>query len=416
MPATDAAPQTALFLPPSVIECPSPLGPVILRDDFYPLTHKHGRIALHEALDCPATLTNRLSPGLHPQQLADAAFLDIETTGLSGGEHAFAFLVGIGTFDNLAFRVRQYFLAQPFNEPAMLAALASTLERCTHIVTFNGTSFDLPRLAARFNLASLANPLTGLAHIDLLVPARRLYTHILDSRRLTEIESRLIKLDRHRDIDGSQAEARYAAYLRRRNLTGLPALFEHNSLDVRFLPAFLGYLGRQAHRDAFDSEQLVALGRWAEEGGDLTQAVHNYRAAIALGHSPNGQAPARLTRLLERQARWQECIAIWQAEQHCPDLSCRVHALSQLARLHERHMRAPAEALTLALEARDLILQSTQQRRFGRTLPALDKRIARLQTKLRRRCAQLARCEQAPHTKRQTIPSSVPPPRQRGGG
>jgi len=384
MPASEVAPQTALLLPPGVIERPSPLDPVILRDEFYSLTHKHGRVALHAALDCPTAFINRLAPGLTPNHLTSAAFLDIETTGLSGGEHAFAFLVGIGTFDNLAFRVRQYFLAQPFNEPAMLAAVATTLERCNHVVTFNGTSFDLPRLSARFALASLPNPLTELRHIDLLVPARRLYTHTLDSRRLTQIESRLMKLDRRADIDGSQSEARYAAYLQRRNLSGLPPLFEHNSFDVRFLPAFLGYLGRQWNRDAFDSAQLVALGRWAEEAGDPTQAISDYRQAIAIGHAGNGEAPARLTRLLEKQARWQECIPIWQVETHCPDLSCRVHALSQLARLHERHMRPPAEALTLALEARDLILQSTQQRRFVRTLPALEKRIARLQTKVLR--------------------------------
>ena len=185
MPTTKAAPQPPTLLPPGVIERTSPLGSVTLRDEFFPLTHKHGRVALHEALDCPVPFTHRLAPGLSPEQLQRAAFLDIETTGLSGGEHAFAFLVGIGTFDNLAFRVRQYFLAQPFNEPAMLAAVANTLERCTYLVTFNGASFDLPRLSARFHLASLPNPLIGLEHIDLLVPARRLYSHILDSRRLT---------------------------------------------------------------------------------------------------------------------------------------------------------------------------------------------------------------------------------------
>src|SRR5688572_4713066 len=276
MPTTEAAPQTTLLLPPGVIERHSPLGAVTLRDEFYPLAHKHGRIALHEALDCPATLTNRLIPGLlTPDQLADAAFLDIETTGLSGGEHAFAFLVGIGTFDNLAFRVRQYFLAPPFNEPAMLAAVANTLGRCTHLVTFNGTSFDLPRLAARFSLASLPNPFIGLGHIDLLVPARRLYSHVLDSRRVAQIESQLLKLDRHADILGSEVEARFAAYVRRRNLNGLPALFEHNLLDARFLPAFLGHLGRQWQRAAFDSAQWAALGRWAEEAGDPAQAIED---------------------------------------------------------------------------------------------------------------------------------------------
>jgi len=404
MPATETYPESPTPLPTSVIERSSPLGSVTLRDEFYPLTHKHGRVALRDALDCPTPLAKRLAPGLVPEQLRSAAFIDIETTGLSGGEHAFAFLVGIGTFDNLAFRVRQYFLAQPFNEPAMLAAVATTLDRCTHLVTFNGTSFDLPRLSARFNLASLPNPLSELTHVDLLVPARRLYSHILDSRRLTEIEARLLKAPRHAGIDGSQAEARYAAYVRRRNLGGLPALFEHNSLDVRFLPAFLGYLGRQSTRAAFDSQQLIALGRWAEEAGDPAQAISDYRDAIALGHSPGGEAQSRLARLLERQARWQECIPIWQAERDSSDLARRVHALSQLARLHKRYLKAPAEALSLAIEARDLILQSNQQRRFVLTLPALEKRISKLQTKRRRPHSP------TPHHIPAAIPASGCPP------
>ena len=382
MPAVRAHPEPPTPLPLGVIERPSRLGPVTLRDQFFPLTHEHGRVALGAAMDCPQAFANRLAPGLTPDQLQHAACLDIETTGLSGGDHAFAFLVGVGTYDNLAFRVRQYFLAQPFNEPAMLEAVAGTLERCTHLVTFNGTSFDLPRLATRFGLASLPNPLARLEHIDLLVPARRLYSHILDSRRLTEIESRLLKAPRNADIRGSEAEVRYAAYLRRRNLDGLPALFEHNSLDVRFLPAFLGYLGRQSTRAAYDSEQFVALGRWAEQTGDHEQAIEDYRAAIALGRCANGEAPARLTRLLEKQARWQECIDIWQSERDCPNLPCRVRALTQLAKLQERHLKAPAKALILATEARALILNSNQQRRFVRTLPALQQRIARLQTKL----------------------------------
>ncbi len=323
-----------ILLPPGVIERHSPFGSVTLRDEFFPLTHRHGRIGLGEALDCSPAFTNRLATGLAPDDVQHAAFMDIETTGLSGGEHAFAFLVGIGTFDNLAFRVRQYFLAPPFNEPAMLAAVANTLGRCTHLVTFNGTSFDLPRLAARFSLASLPNPFIGLGHIDLLVPARRLYSHVLDSRRVTQIESQLLKLDRHADILGSEVEARFAAYVRRRNLNGLPALFEHNSLDARFLPAFLGHLGRQWQRAAFDSEQWAALGRWAEAAGDPAEAIEDYRKAIALPGCASSEAPSRLARLLEKQARWQECVAIWQEEQHCPDLACRVGALTQLAKLY----------------------------------------------------------------------------------
>ena len=44
----------------------------------------------------------------------------------------------------------------------------------------------------------------------------------------------------------------------------------------------------------------------------------------------------------------------------------------------------PISALNFAIAARDLILHSNQHRRLVLTLPALEKRVARLQTKLHR--------------------------------
>ena len=58
-----------------------------------------------------------------------AVFIDLETTGLSGGAGTVAFLVGCGYFDLGAFQVRQFLLTSYSAERALLAAVAELLRR-----------------------------------------------------------------------------------------------------------------------------------------------------------------------------------------------------------------------------------------------------------------------------------------------
>ena len=46
-------------------------------------------------------------------------YLDTETTGLAGGTGTYAFLVGVGFFDGGEFEVRQYFMRDLDEEPAL---------------------------------------------------------------------------------------------------------------------------------------------------------------------------------------------------------------------------------------------------------------------------------------------------------
>ena len=55
-------------------------------------------------------------------------FVDLETTGLSGGAGTVAFLVGCGWFDMGAFQVRQFLLTSYASERALLDAVASCFE------------------------------------------------------------------------------------------------------------------------------------------------------------------------------------------------------------------------------------------------------------------------------------------------
>jgi uncharacterized protein YprB with RNaseH-like and TPR domain len=87
-----------------------------------------------------------------------AAFLDIETTGLS---HQFAELTLVGLLDFDGYRA--------FVRDENLEELREAIEEYDLLVTFNGASFDLPFIEAKFG-----SMFAGTAHIDLMFPLRRL--------------------------------------------------------------------------------------------------------------------------------------------------------------------------------------------------------------------------------------------------
>src|SRR4029079_17616726 len=89
----------------------TPLGPVFVRDDWYTLDHRHGALPLSAPLESasePLAWLLGADDAPDPERLA---FFDIETTGLSGGTGTYVVIAGLGSFEEGAFRLRQYFLA-----------------------------------------------------------------------------------------------------------------------------------------------------------------------------------------------------------------------------------------------------------------------------------------------------------------
>ncbi len=88
---------------------------------------------------------------LYAEFVDDAAFLDIETTGLSS-EYSYTTMVGV--LDNSGFH--------PYVRGDNLDEFQCALRNYKLIVTFNGASFDLPFLRGEFGELP-----TGFAHMDL---------------------------------------------------------------------------------------------------------------------------------------------------------------------------------------------------------------------------------------------------------
>ncbi|HEV7678001.1 MAG TPA: ribonuclease H-like domain-containing protein [Candidatus Dormibacteraeota bacterium] len=160
------------------------------------------------------------------------AVLDIESLGLRGSG-VLAFLVGIGVQQGTTLEVHQVLLADPGDEAALLTAVLDRLEGCAALVTYNGRSFDVPALRARFIVNRLGDRgLEGRPHCDLLGPVRRLFRDRLGACTLRQAEIELLGMERVDDVPGFEAPGRYRAWLRGAGPEALAGVVRHNELDL----------------------------------------------------------------------------------------------------------------------------------------------------------------------------------------
>jgi uncharacterized protein YprB with RNaseH-like and TPR domain len=189
---------------------------------------------------------------LPPPALIDASFarmapvphdrllhVDTETTGLAGGTGTRAFMIGAADWIDGRFRIRQLTLTTMAAETAMLRAFAGWLGDDTVLVSYNGKCYDAPLLATRYRLARLANPLLGLAHLDLLHPVRRRWKGLWENCRLATAERQLIGVVREDDLPGAEAPAAWLTYLKGGSAANLRRVAQHNAQDLKSLAGVL---------------------------------------------------------------------------------------------------------------------------------------------------------------------------------
>ncbi|OGO16160.1 MAG: hypothetical protein A2Y93_04490 [Chloroflexi bacterium RBG_13_68_17] len=307
-------------LPPGE-EVPTAYGPAYRIERSYPLKQAHGPTELAELLGLAPELAADVAgrPALAevpPQRLT---FLDTETTGLVGGAGTLVFLVGVGTFTEAAFRVRQYFLRDPGEEPAMLEALQNDLDEAGGFVTFNGQAFDLPLLEIRYRIGLRRDqPLTNRPHLDLLFPSRRLWQSVLPDCSLGTLERHILGLERaEADVPGALIPALYLEYLRSGDATDMSRVVYHNAMDVLSLVSLaVQVLGRhrQEHLPDLSGAEALAVARWHYNAGRFEPAETAYRTALSGGSQPEVrlQTLRRYTFHLKRTGRWGEAVEMWQ--------------------------------------------------------------------------------------------------------
>ncbi|RYG39304.1 MAG: exonuclease [Burkholderiales bacterium] len=167
-----------------------------------------------------------------PIPTRDLLFFDTETTGLAGGTGTRAFMIGAADVTANGLRVRQLTISNTTAESAMLEAFRTWLTPTTILASYNGKSYDAPLLKTRYRLMRQGEPLSGLAHVDLLYPSRRRYRGVFENCKLATIERKVLGIVREDDLPGSEAPGAWLGYLRGGSAHLLRRVMEHNRQDV----------------------------------------------------------------------------------------------------------------------------------------------------------------------------------------
>jgi len=307
------------------------------------------------------------------------AYLDTETTGLSGGTGTHVFAAAICRPGPAGMEIVQLFLADPAGEAAFLHLLQEELDQSAAVATYNGSSFDLPLLRTRWVMARMPGDLRHPEHLDLLTLTRALLRQRLESCTLRVVEDRLLGFEREEDMPGAMVPGAYFAYLRQGWSPTLEAALEHNRQDVLSLyHLHARLLLRLAGEDPrMEAPDWLALGRHLLRAGRRADGWRALRRAAEIGEGPaSGLAALLLARTLARRRRPAAAEAL------LAGLQLRLPAEPALASARARLLEWGLRDLAAALGVVELALAALPAGSLHR--PDLERRRSRLRLKLHR--------------------------------
>ena len=323
----------------------SPHGPGYVVESVYEAGHEHGNVVLHRALsvDTARLAAQCRDPRIAEQHPRDFLYVDTETTGL-GGAGCMVFLAGVARFDGSLLRLRQYLLPSPQYEGGLLGGLAEDLASAGALVSYNGKSFDLPMLEARYILSRQRPTFRQLPHLDLLHPNRRLFKGTFDSHRLVRMEVELLGFEREDDCPSAEVPERYFRFQRTSDPTHILPVLRHNAWDVLTLVALAAHLASVCD----GAEYPFQAARAALYAGDLSAAVAHFEIALAgtLNRAERLEALEHAARCCTKLARYEDAARWWQAMIDEPR-SRRVTPYVELAKLAEHRTRERETAYML---------------------------------------------------------------------
>jgi len=354
------------FLPGDEIE--TPFGRHFETEKLWEHHRHHGSADIGALATLPHDLLQTVGemPSVCPSHWA---FLDTETTGLSGSLSACAFLVGVGRITREGFRVRQFFMRSYSEEASLLDSLSRHLKNFQVLITYNGAAFDQPLLESRYHLNRAQSPFARLPHLDLLHSARRLWKLRFDSCRLVDLENEILGFERTGDIPSAMIPYVYFEYLRTKWIERLVPVFHHNALDILTLACLTGIVPH-AFKDSSsrtNAAELTGIARWLMEAGEVDRALALFHRAV-----DSGLRDDLLFRTLWDIAKLDQAAAegIW-ADLASSRNPYRTKALTALAKRAEHAEKDYAKALALTRDA--LALEPSLE---------LEKREQRLKKKL----------------------------------
>lgn len=369
-------------------------GSFLVRSRHYQAQHFHGMYQLHEWSETAQYLN-----AFYPEVNADAKqflFLDLETTGLGSGTGNIPFMIGLAYWTSSELVVQQALIRHPAEERAMLAYLHELCKNYTHLVSYNGKSFDWPLMHSRYVLNGMRETIWQPLHIDLLHPSRSLWRNTLESCKLSHIEEMRLGITRVDDVPGSEAPRLYFEFLASGDPEFLTGVYEHNELDMLSLVTLgvhFGYLLSDRAPAAImqqpnQPEEMVRTGLWLEKMGIATYAEQLYELAV---HVPTTASNTLMLLAMrdKKQRNMKRAIELWQrivdGISRIPRID-EVEAAIELSMYYEhkeKHYSTAIHYADIALNAA-LELESFGKRRknvVATLLANINKRLIRLERK-----------------------------------
>jgi hypothetical protein len=158
-----------------------------------------------------------------------------------------------------------------------------------------------------------------MPHLDLLLPARRLWRYHLPSCRLGTIEQEVLGIRREQDdVPSGEIPYLYRDYLRTGDAREMQRVLYHNAIDILSLVTLAARLC-QVFADPWNSPlsgaAFYGLGRWYAAESRLDNTERAYRSALAradLDPETRTRVLRELAYLLKRADRREEAFAYWQ--------------------------------------------------------------------------------------------------------
>jgi uncharacterized protein YprB with RNaseH-like and TPR domain len=338
-----------------------PREPLQYLENSYALDARYGKIKLSAGLEISGEILSCLSQdnAFKDIDLSTALFIDLETTGLSGGAGVIPFNIGMGYYRDDKFYVGQYFLGELAEEERMIQELGQFFKDMgfQSVVTYNGKNFDIPLLETRFILHRQPFLLCELPHLDFLFPARRLWSHKYESCRLFHLALKVVQADRSEDIPSAEIPWRYFQYIHTGNYDLIEPILYHNQEDILSL---LGVVVIGAHIFSEDPElcmgdamDFYGAGKVMANAGDVEKSVQFFQKALGgnLSDEVSLEAKKRLSAHFKKHQEWDKAVPVWEEMTSANVVTpSQLFSFRELAMYFEHRLKNYEEAKRIAEE------------------------------------------------------------------
>lgn len=324
-----------------------------VKETRYPLEYQHGKYTLGDIFQAVSLWQNfegghpLSSKGITARQLC---FFDIETTGLNDGAGNTIFLIGYAYIEKDEVVVCQHVLPEPGNEVALYQSFINRLDD-TFLVTYNGKSFDWPRIKTQHTLVrDLVPKLPKVGHFDLYHASRRLWKDQLESVKLVHVEEQILEIKRLNDLPGYLAPMIYFDYVERKNPEGVFEILKHNERDILSLLVLYTHLTMQIHgKDPNQTEsERLQIAKWFRYIGEHELAMQSFK--IGAGEDFE-LAQFDLAFYYKKNKQYTEAKQLWEKTSTSDDQHIKKISLIELAKLYEHQFKLLELALSQTEEA-----------------------------------------------------------------